>query len=51
LLISDEDHDKTRLGQEWSATVTDIRTGVVYRVAGADCGLQCMCDAVVVDAS
>jgi len=43
------DHDQLQRGEAWSATVTDLRSGVTYRVAGADCGLpNCYCDAIVI---
>lgn len=50
LLVSDDDHAKILRGQEWSATVSDIQTGMTYRVAGSECGLPgCFCDSVVLD--
>ena len=49
LRLSDADMRKIRRGRPWKATVTDLETGVVYRVRGATCGLpRCFCAAEVV---
>ena len=45
--ISPEDKAKIVRGK-WKATITDLNTGITYRVKGASCNLpRCMCDAVV----
>lgn len=45
--VSPEDHAKILRRQDWQARMTDLRTGRIYDVRGADCGLDCMCDAVI----
>jgi hypothetical protein len=52
LSLSEDDYAKIKRGRDWTAVVTDQRTGATYAVAGAECGLpDCFCDAVVVDVS
>lgn len=50
ITLSDGDYRKVERGRAWEATVTDVRTGTRYRVAGAECAIpDCFCDAVVLD--
>ena len=47
--LCDEDHAKVRRGERWQATVTDLNTGIRYKVQAAACSLpHCFCDAVIV---
>ena len=47
MILSDVDYTKIRRGS-WSATVTDVNTGISYKVRGAPCSLpNCYCDAVI----
>lgn len=50
--VSEEDWRKVGKGPTWNGAevdVTDLRTGKVYRIAGAPCTYPtCFCDAVVV---
>jgi hypothetical protein len=48
--LSDEDGAKIRRGERWQATVTDLNTGIRYKVRGAACSLpHCFCDAVIME--
>jgi hypothetical protein len=47
LTVSADDHAKKVRGEQWAATMTDIRSGQQYKVRGAPCGIPtCFCDAV-----
>ncbi len=47
--ISEDDGAKALRGVEWNAIVTDRKSGLMYEVEGAPCGLpECFCDAVIV---
>ncbi len=50
MMISEDDYSPTeRYGRTWTAIVTDLETGKIYLVEGADCNsLGCRCDAVIV---
>jgi hypothetical protein len=49
LYLSSEDMAKVRRGR-WSATVTDLITGKVYKAKGAPCDLpRCYCDAIATE--
>ena len=43
--------DKAKIGRgRWQAVVTDLNTGITYRVKGASCNLpRCMCDTIVIE--
>jgi len=48
LFISNEDCKKIHRGRQWKATITDIKSGRVFKVRGASCGFsRCFCDAIV----
>lgn len=48
LTVSADDHFKIARGLDWSAIVTDVPSGAIFHVTGADCGLNCFCAAQVV---
>ena len=49
MLLNKTDAAKIKRGWCWREIVTDQRTGKVYMVQGASCGIQsCFCDAIIV---
>lgn len=48
LTLSRDDMWKIGRGPDWSAVVTDVPTGRIFLVEGADCGAGCYCAARII---